>query len=518
MTSKYESMSEAELRNYAAGADDSINLMQERMAELEFAMEDAGWKKLSYESEKEFSREGLQRINQLSRYFFLKNPLIRRAVLTQSNYVFGQGVEFTSSDPESPTQDILDDFIYDEENRRELTSHEAMMMKENELNLFANLFFVLFVDRSTKKTTVRTIPIDEITDIIMDPDDAKRPLFYKRERTVQRMNFDTGNYQAKQEVEYYKDWRVDDRQHNNRQQIGGYPVRQDAVVYHVHTNKLSDQKFGVSEIYAALDWARAYKEFLENWATITKAHSRFAWQMTTKGGRKGVNQAQQQLNSTMGAQGGRESNPPPVTASTFVGSEGNELKPVKTAGAQPSAADGQHMVHMVSAATGIFYHYLVGDPSTGNLATAKSMERPMELQFRNRQQLWKTVFQNIISYAIKQHQPDFEESIDVSFPSLLDHDTSEMIGAIVRAVTLEGQQATTMPMRYATKLLLQELGEENIDEKLDEWFPEGNEMPSTGTDAGMNADNADGLVDEALKEWREAVKHLASRREGDTGV
>ena len=78
------------------------------------------------------------------------------------------------------------------------------------------------------------------------------------------------------------------------------------------------------------------------------------------------------------------------------------MEPIKTAGATTKADDGDKLVHMVSAATGIFYHYLVGDPSTGNLATAKSMERPMELQFKNRQKLWIDVYTNILNYAIDQ--------------------------------------------------------------------------------------------------------------------
>jgi hypothetical protein len=37
-------------------------------------------------------------------------------------------------------------------------------------------------------------------------------------------------------------------------------------------------------VYAALDWARAYKEFLEDWASIAKALSRFAWKSRTRQG------------------------------------------------------------------------------------------------------------------------------------------------------------------------------------------------------------------------------------------
>lgn len=504
MTSKFESMSEAELRSYAAASDASLSHFQERMGELELALDDKEWTRISLETEREFSREGQNTINKLSRYFFLKNPLIKRAVLTQSNYVFGKGIDVMAADGESEEATIINDFMEDPENRRELTSHESMMMKENELQLFGNIFFFLYTNPVTKNVTIRSIPYDEITDIIMHPDDAKRPLYYKREWQAQTMNLDTGIYETQKKTEYFLDWRVSRNSlYGRRSSIGRDPVRKNAVIYHVATNQLSDMKFGVSEMYAALDWARAYKEFLENWATITKAHARFAWQLSPAGGKKGAQQAQHKMNQMSGGQGGANER---VTASTFVAGNGTKMEPMKTAGAQPSAEDGQQMIHMVSAATGIFYHYLVGDPSTGNLATAKSMERPMELQFTNRQKLWRDVFKNIIYFAIQQKRPGSDAETDVTFPNLLEHSTKDMIEAIVSASTLNGSTAAgTIPLRKVTELLLKELGEENIEDSLNEWFPEGEEMSSQGT----QAQNADDLVQEAVKELREAVNHLA---------
>ena len=516
----YSEMSESQLQEYAKAQDASLEFFQEKMHDLELAMEDQGWQRLSAESEKEFSVEGQKTINTLSRYMFLKNPLIRRAVLTQSNYVFGKGVDFKTDEPDSKEQETLDSFLDDVNNMREITSHQSMMMKENELQLFGNVMFVLITDRFSKRVTVRTIPIDEITDIIPDPDDVKRPLFYKRERTARKMDFNKGEYVDKHEVTYFKDYAAEhDRKYKKIKQIGGNEVRQDAVIYHVTANRLSDMKFGVSEVYSALDWSRAYKEFLENWATIVKAHSKYAWKMVTKGGKQGVQNAQRALDASSGSA-------PPLTASSFVSNQGTTMEPMRTAGATTSASDGQHMVHMVSAATGIFYHYLVGDPSTGNLATAKSMERPMELQFRNRQELWNHVYTDILEYAIKKKHPETSINVEVKFPSLLEHSTQDMINAIVSAATLNGSRAAnSIPMRTITDLLLRELDVEGIEEKLDEWFPEGDQWQETNTfnninnNVNVDDDNnndvynsADDLVKESLNELKEAVRILNEQR------
>jgi len=65
---------------------------------------------------------------------------------------------------------------------------------------------------------------------------------------------------------------------------------------------------------------------------------------------------------------------------TFVTTPGTRLEPIKTSGITTSMDDARRLMLMVCSATGINEPYLTGDPSTGNLATAKTMERPMELQ------------------------------------------------------------------------------------------------------------------------------------------
>ncbi len=64
----------------AYGQERNTNiLLEERLAELELALEDQEWLKLSLTGEREFSREGLGKIVRLSRLMFLKNPLINHA-------------------------------------------------------------------------------------------------------------------------------------------------------------------------------------------------------------------------------------------------------------------------------------------------------------------------------------------------------------------------------------------------------------------------------------------------------
>ena len=43
---------------------------------------------------------------------------------------------------------------------------------------------------------------------------------------------------------------------------------------------------------------------------------------------------------------------------------------------------------------------LSGDLDQGNLATAKTLDRPTELAMMDRQQLWADIFQRLINYQI----------------------------------------------------------------------------------------------------------------------
>ena len=463
-------------------------MFTERLAQLELALEDQGWERIGDQINKEFSRSGIALINDAARLFWLKNPLIRRAVLTQANYVFGQGVNIASENED--VNEVIQDFLDDTKNKAELTSHQNRIVKETELQLFANIFFVFFTNKLTGAVKVRTIPEQEIKLIITDPEDSKTPLFYKRVYTLQKFNTGQGEFSGSQPItKYYRDWKATDL--DLRKVL---VESEEAVIYHVSVNKLSDMQFGVSEVYAACDWARVYKSFLEDWATITKSYAQFAWNLTAKN-KTGMLRAKAKLGTTLSSSN-TETNPPPATGGIHSHTEGTKMEPIKTAGATTKADDGDKLVHMVSAATGIFYHYLVGDPSTGNLATAKSMERPMELQFKNRQELWVDVYTNILNYVIDQsiiasvgklkgarktNDPaniilagEEERMLSISFPDILEKDTKARIEGILKAATLDGKLlAGTMELKVVARMLLEALGESDIDEMIKDMFPDG---------------------------------------------
>lgn len=526
-------------------ADASIELLQERFAELELALEDTGWMRQSLAGQREFSRDGLAKLIRIARLSYLKNPLIHNGVEVQANYVFGQGLSITAK--AAPVNEVIQAFIDYRQNAEELTGHAAKLMLERQLQVESSLFFVLFTDVSTGFVRVSTINVDEISDIVKNPDNKREAWYYKRTFTTKNVDPQVGTISNTTQTEYYPDWKYDPDQKPDT--FGGLPVHWDRPVYMVKTGGIGDMDFGVPEIYSAIDWARAVKEDLEDYASLRRALARFAWTLTTKGGKAGVASAKNKLATTLVSDGSRmEGNPPPVTASTFVGAEGWDMQPVKTSGATLPPDEARRFWLMTGAGMGLPETMLSGDVSTGNLATAKSLDRPTELKMRNRQTLWADVLNDILNYVIDQaairvngmlnghididpfsgdrkvvlnpaqgETEPMDRGIDIAFPTVLEHDPVTRVQAIVNAATLgasTGVPAGTIDTKTLSRLLLSALGVEDIDEKIDELFPDNEEITdgTIGTPPPVPPAVPGQVPDmaEASRDLKEAIRKLTA--------
>ena len=464
----------------------NAGLLQERLAELELALEDEGWRRLAVDGEREFTRDGLRSIIQLSRLMYLKNPLIQRAVEVRSYYVWGQGVQITARDPD--VQDVIDRFLDDKGNRRVLFRHQARTEAERDLEVDGNLFFALFTSKLTGRVQVRTILVDEIFDIITNPEDRAEPWFYERHWTETTVDPATGAKRTADRIALYPD--VDYRPDNKPESFGNLQVRWDSPVYHVRVGGLGGMRFGVPETYAALDWARAHKSFLEDWASLVRSLSRFAWRMTTPKGKTGA--AKTKIGTTVSTSSG-ETNPPGTAGGVAITDPNVDLTPIPKTGATTSADDGRQLRLMVASAMHLPDSILSNDPQQGALATAKTLDRPTELAISDRQELWADIIRDLCAYALiaAARAPgsklkgatvtvdeedgsetvelggDRDSTVDVTFPEILESDIRERIGAVISAATLDGKTtAGTIDNETLIRLLLAALGVNDDIEEL----------------------------------------------------
>lgn len=509
-------------------------VMRERIGELEQQLVDPEWVRLTDDGHWEFSRDGLKSITRLARLMYLKNPAIQRGVNIQRDYVFGQEVTIQAEDAD--VDEVVQAFLDDAKNQVELTSHRALLDKEVELALLGNLFFVFFVRPADGRVRVRTLPADEIEEIVSNPEDAKEPWYYKRVWTERKLDLASGNLgEPVVHTVYYPDWRYQPA--TKPAKIGEGTVAWDAPVFHVRAGGLPGMRFGVPEVYAALDWARAYKSFLEDWATIVRAYARFAWKVTTKGGATGITAARNRLATTLAA-GSGETNPQPPAGSAFVASAegGADLQPVRTAGATTAAEDGRRLLLMVAATFG-FPETFWGDTDVGTLATAKSLDRPSELKIVSRQALWRGVLKAILNFvvyhAVRAGQldgtaepeddgtPSVElavdpetgeprsQAVEVIFPPVVEHAVTETVGAIVEADKVLGRQGA----KNLSRLLLSAIGVDDVEAALDELYDEdGNptrQPVAPIAPPGGEPEDDDAAEDEEESAVLEAVRHVA---------
>ena len=504
-------------------------LLQERIAELEFMQEDDGWQELSGESSTELSKETLRKIIRLSQVMYLKNPLIDHGCAVISHYVFGQGVKVAGTEA---TNDRVRAFMTTRVNKRVMFGKQAALKADAQLSYEGNVFLALFGIRG-EPTEVRIIPTLQIVagDIICNPEDDAEPWYYRR--IWQRRTFvkASGETRVTRSVDYYP--ALGYRPANRPKAIGrgdhAGEVHWDTPVLHVSDGGLNGGRFGVPTTFSSLDWAKAVTRDLSNYATIKHALARFAWSVTAKN-RAAATTAKSRLATTVKLAAPQETNPPPVTGAAWIGTEGNTLSPIKTAGMQPSPEEGRRVGLMVSAGMGVPETILFGNADVGNLATAKTLDRPTELMMLARQGVWEEAYAELLAYDLSRaiaerrvpsREPDpadpskqraTEVTATIDFPDILERSVTERVEAVIAAATLGGGTAAgTMPDDLLVRLLLVALDVDDIDEILEELFP-------PGTEAEPDDDNGATVPTEAsFTEALDAFRRELVRRSGAPG-
>lgn len=462
-------------------------LLAESVADLQRQLYEPGWVSYVAATEKEFSPEGLRQMRMICRLFTLKNPLLKRGAALRSAYVWGQGVEITArangrKKGEQDVQKVISAFLTDPGNQRVLTSAQAQNELEHTLFHDGEKFLALFTNPRTGRVQIRALPADEIYEVLTNPEDASEPWYYRR-RWTQVTDMADGSQVTEPRDELYP--AIDYRPATRRGRYANLPVRWDAPVYHEAVNKPAEWDRGVPDAYAAIDWAHAYKVFLEDWATLMKSLSKFAWRLTAKGASRG------QARRALAAAAPRD----PATGQaldaggTAVTPMDAMLEAIPKSGATIDADSGRPIAAMVAAALGVPVTMLLGDPgTTGARATAETLDKPTELEMGQRRQLHTAMFQRILAYVITEavrapagplqgtitRDPyttletvtlagNTTTQIDIDWPDLTDTD----VGVIVKAI-VDAASTNTVPPELILRMVLIALGVSDVDELVEQ--------------------------------------------------
>ena len=467
--------------------------------DLELSMEDAQWRELTgFFGKWNFTRAGIRRMVTLSRIMYIINPLIKRAVTVQELYVWGSGVKIKAKTDE--LQEVLDDFFNHEKNQSVIGN--SFPEREREQRNDGNTFFVLFRNKYTGAVRVRLLQIEQIEEIVFNPEDIKEPWFYKRSPAsgdIIALDFEPAVF----EPAYYPDILYNPTV--KPKLIKGVPVRWDQPVIHVKTGGLSQMRFGLPELFSALNWATAYKAFLENFATIMKAYARVAMKLTGNAGKSGVAAAKTKLGTAIAPGNAKDTNPPPNVGSIMPLSGNVDISAVKTAGSTTGPDEARALRSMVAAGSDTPEHFF-GDSDIGNFATSTTLDRPTELKMIARQNFWAGIIGIMANYVIqcstvapfgKLRRAGYKSQIktdifdgttsikvvgptrnathySVEFPQILERNVTDRVSAVVKAVTLGGSPAEGIipDRKVVCELLVEALGIKDGEERIGQLYPD----------------------------------------------
>lgn len=483
-----------------ATAEYRLEKATESLARLELAFEDQGWMKLTAQMANEFSREGLRTAAELCRLMNIANPLIKRGLSIRAAYVFGQGMGISArATGESGEQDVntlVQAFLDDPGNREAVTGGQARIRAEKTLGTDGNYFVAMFTSPLTGRVQARTIPFDEITDVINAPGDRSRPWYYLR----QWVEVDESG-QNTQMSAYYP--ALNYRPQTRARTYRGKPVYWDSPVRQVKVNDADGWSFGIGDAYAAVPWARAHKEFLEDWALMMKSLARITWQFSSKG-KVDAQKKRAQIQSLANMPAGSMVN----------GSEGQTLEAVPKTGATLDSESSKPLASMAASALGISVIDLLADPGqTGARATAETLDTPKRLEMQGRQEVWLEFYRDILGYVIDQAviaprgplkgsverdgdrlrvtlAGDTDRTLDITYPDLDEVSLKDAMAAIVEADGTE-----KMPPLVTLRLMLRVLKVRDVDEIL----------ATVTDDQGNYIDPAVSAGDVAVKAFRDGT-------------
>ncbi len=467
------------LRTQLRQALDNEELLQESFADLASRLSEPGWLRLSAQFEQEFTAEGLRQVRAICRLLAVKNPLIKRGLSLRQAYVWAKGVEITARangkiDSEQDVQAVVEAFLSDGGNQRAFTGGAARERLERCLGTDGEFFPTLFTRPHTGQVQVRIVGADEVTDIICNPQDRSEPWYYRRVWVQQTLRED-GATVDKQMEQFHP--AVGYRPKSRPKTFGQIPVAWDAPMMHVKVGDLEGWQRGVPDAYAAVDWAHAYKEFLEDWAKLVKALSRFAWRMTAKGSTRA--QARTKLAAAPPRNPDGSAND---VGAAVITPPDQVFEAIPKSGATIDSESGKPIAAMVAAALDVPLTMLLADPGqTGARAVAETLDKPTELAMGQRRDLWADVLRRILDYAIAEAvrapdgplkgiitedgygrevvklNGDTDPTVDIEFPKL-DAKSSEVIASVVEAAS-----TGVLPPEQVCRLLLTALGVRNVD-------------------------------------------------------
>lgn len=395
------------------------------------AIDNIGWNPLgSPGGEHPLTLDTIQRISETGQALTIVNPMVKRGLQMRTSYVWGPGVQLYPADAPWVNPSV----------QRAFGTIQAQGELERTGAADGQLFFL--VNRT--RGTVRRVPITQIAGAALAPGDPERILYLRRTYTDYSVELDVrfGDSPVDGSGRVVEVWYpTDELEGTPTGDIRGIRVAQDEVMVHVPFNRAVGWTWGVPDVLSVIFWSQAYKEFLENSATLTKAYARFAWKVvssTKKGHTRTASRLAEPPRRDPAT--GHEAD---VGAAVALGAN-QDVQALQSA-RSVDFNSGRPLAALVAAGLEVPLTALTSDPTEGNRATAETLDEPTKLGMQARQQL--------MGHAIGRVKRALGVPVEeIEWPEI----SPEPLHRIVQGVDTAGRTGMLFPKEWR-HLLLQAL-------------------------------------------------------------
>lgn len=395
------------------------------------------------------------RIAKDSRRQWIYNPLYQWSVNLWTNYGFGQQVSIVPVDENAI--DVWSEFWEADRNDSVLGADNIQQASIDTL-VDGNLFWAYHASDQDGKCTITDVIYDEIVEVLTSPVNRQVNVFYKRQFT---------DASGKDLTWYYPDamayfagildkpfdgtgktiaeaLKVPDSKRTDKmssREVTGKPGTVTVMQFIPWNRKEKKDPFGWPLSCAAGPWLRSHRQFMAHRLTVSAAKAMFVRRKTVASGSRGVKSVIESIASNLSRTNYLDSNPAAAAGSVEVENKAVQTEDLPmTTGAGDAKTDNEIFTWMPSIALGVFPHYMgLGDAY--RLATATSMERPIEMQFDRYQSFWQAQFRRmgkiVISFHNQFNRTSYDTSVIVTMDRLTEIDldgASTGIGRIFDSV------------------------------------------------------------------------------------
>ena len=396
---------------------------------------------------------------QESRRLYKYSPMGQWAIWLWTSWGLGESVQVTIDVEEA---DLEWQEFWEADRNQSVLGADCIHEMSNWLLVDGNQFLAFYGSTVDGETTVTEINPDEITEIVPDPDNAARPLFYKREWTDAKS--------GKANTLYYPDWQIylsgeadeaapgnDDktlaqvvlpltaRRADTGQLVSELAEANDVprttvcLMHLAYNHKERGELWGWPLLATAASWLKAHKRFLEARLAVAEAKAAFVRRYRVQGGSRAVASIKATIASKLtSTSSSYDTNPPPAPASSEFMNQAVEAEdlPMST-GAGDADADNKIFTWHAALAAGLNTTSVGLDAQ--RYATALAMDRTQSIAFARYKAFWGAQFRKMARIVIGNkerygNQSFGEWTADVSIDSfsLADFpDVARTIGSLV---------------------------------------------------------------------------------------